>query len=145
VLYQEKSGEIASCDIEIELSDWGMEPENINKIKNKIEELGAPKGSILTIENTGQKIKLGNQEGMAIYLDGINLSDEVYKQCDINFLIEQLNNQLEYIGIAERNWQGSEVTALYYYGNDFQKMYESIRDILSNYPLCHGCKVIQIA
>lgn len=143
--YQETTGEIAGCDIHIELTYWGNSRENILRIISKFEELGVPKGSKLIIDHTGEEIRFGKLEGMAIYLDGVNLPDHIYVECDINFLIEQLDKTLNYTGIADRNWQGPETTALYYYGDSFLEMNNKIKELIATYPLCQGCQIKQIA
>ncbi len=79
---QSKTGEIEYCDVEIKLKDSTINKKAIVEIIEKLEELGAPKGSKLRIENTDEEIMFGKLEGLAVYLDGINLADEVYKNSD---------------------------------------------------------------
>src|ERR1700753_1456693 len=53
---QAKSGEIEYCDIEIEISGRTINKQVVQDIINKFEALGAPKGSKLIIESTGETI-----------------------------------------------------------------------------------------
>ena len=88
------SGEIEFIDVEIELVD----PEQgIPFVIAKLEEFGAPKGSILRIHDADppREIHFGKAEGIAVYLDGANLPEEVYEESDVNVVIEELNSRLE--------------------------------------------------
>ncbi|TGM74376.1 hypothetical protein, partial [Leptospira bouyouniensis] len=102
---QKKTGEIDFIDVEIIL--YNLE-EGIPFLIKKLEELGAPKSSILHIqdESNPKQIEFGKKEGLAIYLDGINLPKEVYENSDINDLIEKLNNSIINMGTMQSYWQG---------------------------------------
>ena len=142
---QEKSGEIDFCDVEIKLNESEIEKDVINQIIKKLEDLGAPKGSILNIEKTEEKINFGKLEGIGIYLDGTNLPKNVYEECDINFVITEIHRLTETEYIVNRNWVNENGTALYFYGESFEKMKTQIKGLLDTYPLCENCKVEQIA
>lgn len=141
---QNKNGEIIHIDVDILLYN---SEEGIPFLINKLEELGAPKSSFLHIneENNSQKIEFGKKEGIAIYLDGVNLPNEVYQNSDINDLIEKLNLSINDIGQMESHWQGETETALYFYGLNAEDMKNKIKSIIDSYPLCKGCRVITIA
>ena len=143
--FQNKSGEIVGCDIQIELSSNGNNKPSIHNILDMFVELGAPKGSKLIFEDSQKEIEFGHLEGIAIYIDGKNLPESVYAESDINYVIAELNQILGYNGIASRNWQSSEWTALYYYGESFSEMTKRIDAFLKTYPLCEGAKVEQIS
>lgn len=85
-----ETGENEYCDVEIKVSNETFNQHAVSEIIAKLEELGAPKGSQLIIESTGEKIQFGKLEGMAIYLDGINLSDEIYKNSDTEAMTEKI-------------------------------------------------------
>ncbi|PJZ43659.1 hypothetical protein [Leptospira brenneri] len=141
---QNKTGEIEFIDVEIIL--YNLE-EGIPFLIKKLEELGAPKSSLLHFqdESNQNQIEFGKKEGLAIYLDGINLPKEVYENSDINDLIEKLNNSITDIGRMESYWQGQAETALYFYGENAEKIKENFKPILENYPLCKGCRISIIA
>jgi hypothetical protein len=142
---QQKTGEIEFCDIEIQLINNEIKEEHITSIINKLEELGAPKGSKLKIEKTQKEIYFGKKEGIGIYLDGINLPDQVYADADIDYLAEELNKKASPHNIHNRNWTGNEESGLYYYSDSFEKMKTEIQDIINNYPLCEGARIERIA
>ncbi|MFD0794663.1 hypothetical protein ACFQZX_13635 [Mucilaginibacter litoreus] len=141
---QDVTGEIEYCDVEIKVNRK-LSNAAIDDIINKLEALGAPKGSKLIIEETGEQIPLGKLEGMAIYLDGINLSDEIYKNSDPGALAEEINSLIKSRADIVRHWKGETETALYFYGPSFEEMKASISDLLLADPLCENARVVQIA
>jgi hypothetical protein len=141
----EKSGELASCDITIELFSNKEEKKIAAEIIEKLEKIGVPKSSKLKIERTKVEIEFGTLEGLAIYLDGINLPDEVYQDTDPMFVINEIRRLANIQNNVIREWRGHAETGLYFYGKSFQEMRDSISDLIHTYPLCRGAKVVQIA
>jgi hypothetical protein len=72
-------GEIQYCDIEISGRELGTK--DVDLIVSTLDALGAPKGSKLTIEATGQEVQFRQAEGLAVYLNGTDLPDETYRDC----------------------------------------------------------------
>lgn len=142
---QLKSGELEYCDIEIQLNSNEIDESQIKAIIEKLEELGAPKGSKLRIEKTEQKIEFGKKEGLGIYLDGINLSDEVYKISDSEALALEIRRLAKIEDNTLRYWQGNTETGLYFYGDSFEQIKNSIADFISSHPECENCRIEQIA
>ncbi|MEB8330233.1 hypothetical protein OO009_12785 [Flavobacteriaceae bacterium KMM 6897] len=142
---QMKSGELEYCDIEIQLKSDKINEGHIKAIIDKLEELGAPKGSKLTIEKTDQKIEFGKKEGLGIYLDGINLSDEVYKNSDSKAIAVEIRRLAKIENSILRYWEGNTETALYFYGDSFENIKNSIADFVSSNPECENCRIEQIA
>lgn len=143
--FQEKSGEIYRCDIEIYLYSEIVDTNIIRQIINKLEELGAPKGSTLLIEKTEEEIPFGVNEGLAIYLDGINLSDEVYKNSDSEAIATEIRRLADIKSEVLRYWQGNTETALYFYDTSFDKINTSIEDFVKTNPECENARIVQIA
>ena len=85
--------------IHLDIDPSEIDKNVINNIIVKLEQLGAPKGSIMNIEKTHEKINFGKLEGIGIYIDGVNLSKNVYEECDINFVITEIHRliQTDYI------------------------------------------------
>ena len=142
---QQESGELKYCDVEIKLKGTEIDKNLINQIINKLEEFGAPKGSVLNIEKTKEKIYFGKLEGIGIYLDGISLPENVYAESDINFVISEVHRLINTEGKISRYWENDSSTALYFYGESFEKMKIDIKELIENYPLCKNCKIEQIA
>ena len=142
---QHASGEIEYCDLEICINTDSLNDRQIKMIIDKLESNGAPKGSVLTIEKTGEKLPFGLKEGLALYIDGVNLEDEVYKNCDSNFVVEEIKRLIKDNSELVRYWQGEKETGLYFYGDSFDSMYKSIEPFINEYPLCKGARVVKIA
>ncbi|WP_051827377.1 hypothetical protein [Metabacillus indicus] len=138
---QQATGEIEFCDIEIFLKDNNKE--NVEKLLQFIDRMGVPKGSILKAAGLEQSV--GTLEGLALYLNGTELSEEVYQNCDINYVIEKIDEVLDGSGQYYSYWEGPENTALYFYGISFGEMKHRMTSFLSEYPLCQKCRVEQIA
>jgi len=142
---QMENGEIEYCDLEICLNSAQIDDEMIKQIINKLEELGAPKGSTLLVENTQEKIPFGINEGLAIYLDGINLSDEVYKNSDSEAIANEICRLANIESDIIRYWQGNTETALYFYDKSFEKINNSIEHFVKTNPECENARIVQIA
>jgi tetratricopeptide (TPR) repeat protein len=133
--------EVAYCDIEINLNE--LNDQSLQKVIQELENLGAPKGSLLKMGK--QAIEFGVSEGLAIYLNGSDLPDEVYQNCDSNIVYTEISRLIEGEGMIMSHWQGPTETALYLYGNSFTTLQELIREFIDTYPLCQKCRIVQIA
>ena len=139
-----KSKEIEFVDVEMFLTQIDK---SIPFVIERLESYGAPKGSKLIVRDGEKKneIPFGKVEGFGVYLNGINLPDEVYKTCDINIVIDELNKLVTGHGSIQSHWQGQAETALYIYGDDAELMKKLIQPYLATYPLCKGARVETIA
>lgn len=138
----EESGEIVGCDIEITMvnNSQGV----MKKLRALLEALPLPKGS--SLRAGGQELyELGMLEGLALYLNGTELPDEVYEMYKVNFVITELEDTLGSLGGMYSYWEGPEDTALYFYGESFEKMKSRMSYFLEEYPLCEKCNVVRIA
>ena len=136
-----KNGGIQFCDVEITLNDH--KKETLDILLRIIAEIRVPKGSFLRAENL--ELPVGTLEGLALYINGTELSEEIYQSCDINVVVETINELLAPSGSMYSYWEGSEDTALYFYGNSFNEMKEKMEAFLLSYPLCQKCKIEKIA
>ena len=136
-----ESGEVALCDVVICLND--NTEESMNSLIRVIDDIKVPKGSFLIGEDI--KIPVGCLEGLGLYLNGTELPDDVYKTCDINYIVKKCNELMAPDGMMYSHWRGPQNTALYFYGSSFEKMKEKIAGFLEEYPLCQKCKVEQVA
>ncbi|HSJ01105.1 MAG: hypothetical protein ACAI34_13105 [Verrucomicrobium sp.] len=141
---QNKDGEIAFCDLHMLLHPSET---IIPSIIQFLEQRGAPRGSKLRVfsgESIQQEIPFGIREGFGVYLDGVNLPDEVYRDCDSNFVVSELDRLLSGHGSVEAHWQGPTETALYLYGDSIAVMTTLVTDFLASYPLCRGARVVDL-
>jgi hypothetical protein len=141
---QTKEGEIEYCGIDIDIFDV---EKGVPFICDCLTRQGAPRGSKLLYESDGKKIEIpfGVAEGVAVYLNGTDLPDEVYKNCDINQVYDRINQLLGARGAIRGHWQGPRETALYLYGSSAVEMRGLIAGLLAEHPLCQKSRVVTIA
>jgi hypothetical protein len=133
-------GEIAYCEVEMLLSE--ASPQILRAVADKLESLGAPVGSRMLFD---PEVPFGSGEGLAIYLNGTDLPDATYRDCDLGFVYEEFNRLLSGIGRVHSHWQGATETALYVYGRTAAEMRSALQPFLDSYPLCERARVVQIA
>jgi len=137
------NGEIISCDVDIVLNNEDSGTFNqLIEILNKFE---FPKGSRLSNDDGDNIVQLGNLEGMAVYLNGTDLPENVYKDCDVNYVIEKMNKKMNGLGSMYSYFEGNKETALYFYGKSFEQMKQAIETFTAKYPLCEKCRIEKIA
>jgi hypothetical protein len=141
---QSKQGEIEYCGIDIDLTDV---PNGVPFICEFLAQRGAPRGSKLEFELEGKKVEVpfGAAEGLALYLNGTDLPAEVYQECDVNEVYEEINRLLGEHGAIQGHWQGPTETALYLYGASADQMRSLISGYLAEYPLCQRARLVVIA
>ncbi len=83
-------------------------------------------------------------QAVLIYLDGQGLPEEVYADCDLMTLEEQLEHALDSgkLGVVDGNEVGTDEVQLFLYGADAEAMVRAIEPVLRAYPLCHGARVV---
>lgn len=137
-----EDGEIEFCELEILAKDTA--PETMKTLIGMIENLGAPKGSMLLIDGQ-EDVPFGKQEGMAVYLNGTDLPASVYDECDPNHILAEFNRLLGKEGKVHSCWDGPVETALYMYGKSFTTMKQRLAKFMAAYPLCAKARVVKIA
>lgn len=140
---QSENGEVAECDIEIEVPQCNDEV--AGTIKEFLEEMGVPKSSKLVLESNKTEMPIGTLEGLALYLNGTDLDDSVYQTCDSNFVYSELERLTGKCGNVYSYWQGNTETAFYLYGPSFGEMKGLIKELIDTYPLCQKSRIEQIA
>lgn len=140
---QKTTGEIEHCDVEVQVKSGGIDV--AQRVTALLEELGAPKGSKLHVESTGTEIPFGRTEGLAIYLNGTDLPDEVYASCDSNVVYDELDRLVAPGARVLSYWQGPTETAFYLYGESFAGMRSAIEGFVSSYPLCQKARIERVA
>ena len=91
------------------------------------------------------ELSLGSSEGLGIYLNGTDLPDETYRDCDVDVVYSEFNRLLTGIGSVHSHWQGPTETALYVYGRTAAEMRTALQPFLDSYPLCERARIVQIA
>ncbi len=131
------------CDLEISVHE--ANEETLAAIVQRLNDLGAPRGSRLIVEATGKQIPFGATEGLAVYLNGTDLPDEVYRNCDVNHVIDEFDRLLAGKGAFRGYWEGERETALFCYGASYAEMKAALEPFIASYPLCDRARIEQIA
>jgi hypothetical protein len=80
-----------------------------------------------------------------VYLDGVNLSDEVYRNSDPTTLATDIRQLANIKSDEQRYWEGNTETALYFYGDSFEIMKSSIINLINTHPECENARIQKIA
>jgi hypothetical protein len=140
---QDETGEIQFCEIEIAVPE--LNTHTASMVAKTLEALGAPKGSVIQSDSDDNILAFGVCEGLAIYLNGTELPDNVYKDCDSNFVYAELERLTAPNGRVLSYWQGPTETAFYLYGHSFSEMRQQLAQFVATYPLCQKCRIEQVA
>lgn len=136
--------EIEYCCIDIDIH----RPEAaIPLITDSLSVADSPKGSFLSYTDQDDKrhsVAFGTTVGLAVYLNGTDLPDDVYAKCDVNDLISTIDELIEGFGAYQSYWQGPTETALYIYGSSHAKLRSALRGILADYPLCAKARLVDL-
>jgi len=138
-----EEGEIEFCDLELTVP--ATTDAVLGAIRQALESLGAPKGSRLIWNDGANELGLGIAEGLAVYLNGTDLPEEVYAESDVNLVYEELDRLVASEGRVVSHWEGPRETALYLYGRSAATMLSRIRPFLDTYPLCDKARTVKIA
>jgi hypothetical protein len=137
------SMEIDYVEIEIDVS--GDAGTAVDRVIEFLEEAGAPKSSKVIVDGNDKAIEFGRLEGLALYMNGTDLPDAVYKSGDINIVVEHLDALLEGVSSFDDFWEGSTETALYAYGPSYEHMKAIIMPYVAQHPLCQLARIERIA
>jgi hypothetical protein len=139
-----KNREIDYCGIDIDLYKF---EKGILFVRDFLAECGAPKGSMLQYTDGDERIEVpfGRFEGLAIYLNGTELPQEVYAATSAQIVYDEISRLLGERGRILGHWQGPTETALYLYGPTVAEMRTLINDFLGSYPLCEKARFEVIA
>jgi hypothetical protein len=134
--------EIGYVDLEIALANLNGA---LDVLKQTLEAQGAPVGSQLLFRRDGidEEIPFGVQEGVAIYLDGIGLPNEVYERTNIQEVVQRVAEAVESVGGEWRgSWSGPSETALYQFGPSADAMLDALRPVFDSYAICQNARVV---
>jgi hypothetical protein len=138
---QQRTGEIATVDIEVSLREGS--PETVALVVEALERLGAPRGSSYTLD--GVRADFGSTEGLGLYVNGTDLPPEVYAASDINGVIARLEVLVADAGELHGTWEGESETGVYFYGPSYAAMLDRIRAYVGETPLLERARVEQVA
>jgi hypothetical protein len=134
--------EIGYVDLQIALANLNGA---LDIVKQTLESQGAPVGSQLLFRRSGidEEIPFGVQEGVAIYLDGVSLPNEVYERTNIQEVVQRVAEAVESVGGEWRgSWSGPSETALYQFGPSADAMLDALLPVFDSYAICQNARVV---
>lgn len=136
--FQKKNGEVYKCEIYIKLNDES----SLDSFLDLIKEVKFAKGS--RVESRNKRIEIGDYEGLALYLDANDLSDDVYNNNYYDDLIIKLCENLGESGVFLGTNVFDKYFVLYFYGKDFKTMKDIFLPLLQNNQLCDDYKIKKV-
>ena len=130
-------GEIEFADIEIRVLSVD---DALPVIVRSLEDAGAPVRSQV-VSNAGVVREFGQQQSVAVYLDGVTLPDEVYAELDFDDVVHRLTaaaGDESYHGC----WQGNEETGLFFFGRSAEQMFGRVEPVLRAMPIGQNARVV---
>ena len=136
-----KLGEVLFAELELHLANVDAA---VDLSKRVLEQAGAPQGSEFRFPDPGRSpIRFGTQQGLAVYLDGVSLPQEIYAALDLAAVVKQIEDTLGLGGSSLRgSWGGPEETSLYFYGPDADQMFSRLEPLLGTLPICQNARVV---
>lgn len=131
------------CDIEIAAVDDA--DATVTAIITSLENLGVAKGSRLIFSGEKPDVAFGTLECLALYLNGTDLTDDVYESHDLNETIAQCKTLMGESFNSLQYWEGSQDTAFYFYGSSYSEMKSAIENYIASVPGCAMSRMIQLA
>jgi hypothetical protein len=130
-------GEIEFADVEIQVANLD---DAMPVILDVLQRSGAPVGSQLLAAG-GVIREFGEQQSVAVYLDGTTLPDEVYANLDFDDLVTRLTEAAgadSYHGY----WGGPEETGLFFFGRDAEATFSALEAVLRQMPIGQNARVV---
>lgn len=140
--YQDQTGEITGCEIEIEVLE--VTQPLVDDLVRAIGAMLGARGSEILIPGR-DAIPVGSWEGLALRLNGVDLPRDVYDECDADRVYAECNRLLDGCGKIYSFWNGPVETVLYAYGPEVWSKRDRLSPLLTSYPLCEKARLEQIA
>jgi hypothetical protein len=130
-------GEIEFADIEILVANLD---DAMSVIIDVLQRSGAPIGSQL-LGADGVIREFGEQQSVAVYLDGTSLPDEVYANLDFDDMVSRLTTAAGAEGY-HGYWQGPQETGLFFFGRDAETTFAGLEASLRQMPIGQNARVV---
>jgi hypothetical protein len=105
----------------------------LERVGFELEKLDAPSGSYICAEGSDQAVEFGQAEGLGLYLDK---RQDLETDADRLDVLEACTDALEGMGAYHGTCHMADKTALYFYGDSFNKMRNAITFVLTTDPRC---------
>lgn len=136
--------DIINAGIDIELANLD---EALALAKSKLIELGAPFGSNVEYKNHEGKFltePIGELELLHVFIDNMNLGDEIYENTDTQSLYKAFDTALAGSTIGEARgtciWK-SEIL-IYFAGKSADEIFEKIEPLCTDFPILQNARIV---
>ena len=131
---------IEYVNLELELADLSLIPTVIETLEKQ----GAPKGSELKYSHLGTDtvVEFGTLECLTLFLDGVNLPDEVYQSTDIDELLVKLCESSGGLAEFRASWAGESETSIHFFCHDANALFQKMEPAIRSYPLCQNSRIV---
>ena len=133
---------IEYVNLEVELADLDGA---LILLKQKLNELGAPVGSLVryyTNEDELHEEPVGEMEILHVYLDGMNLSDEVYENSDLDTICDTITGKMGPLGELREPGSWPSETLIYFVGRSADEMFAVIEGLHGEIPLLQNARIV---
>lgn len=127
------SGEPAQLTLDFSLPGDG--PDILKSLARILDDLGAPKGSVIGNAECPDLLTFGTAQGLGLYLDRADLGPTGADHRDV---VRACQRALKGAGVYRGAFSTSDRTALYFYGHSFQNMQSAITYVMSTNPKCRN-------
>ncbi len=136
--FQKKNGEVYKCEIYIRLKDEA----SFDTFLELIKDVSFAKGS--RVESSTRRVEIGDFEGLALYLNANDLSEDVYKNNNYDDVIAGLCDTLGEDGVFLGTNVIDKFFILYFYGKSYDTIKGKIMPLLKSNSLCEGYRLKQV-
>jgi hypothetical protein len=129
----------------VDVTFWLRDSQDaIDAVVAELNRLGAPIGSELQFQDRGRAVTVpfGSTECVALFLDGVSLPSEVYKQTGADDLRQRLEIALKGAGEFRAYWHGNRESGLFFNGDNAQQMADAMMPVLTREPLCQNARLV---
>ena len=132
-------GGIEFADVEIELADLDGA---VRVVTETLEQAGAPQGAELIDAADGRVLaEFGQQQCLAIFLDGATLPEQVYAELDFDAVVAEISAAAGEDSFRGA-WQGPEETGVFFFGLDAEAMFARVEPVLARLPIAQNARVV---
>ncbi len=123
--------------VSIILTTKTLHDKQIEGLQQLLCQFGAPKNSLMTVtqNDTTTSHTFGESQGLAMYLDGVNLDAKIYKKYDLSDAWNAIDNELKDAGMPFGVFEGKTESAIYSYGPDAETMIQNLEKLQQKHPL----------
>ena len=110
-------------------------PRALGRIETMLQDLDAPVGSSLRVEGANEVRKFGMSHGLGIYLPSADADKDLCLD-----IVELCTDAMEGAGLYQGSAQVGNRTALYFYGDSFNRMRKAITFAITHDPRCRNAE-----